>query len=81
MWDIAANTIDSVGSEIIYLYDFMYNPEVRVHLIDTPGFDDTSRLDRDILKDILHFMQELHIDNIQLSGIIYLHDLTVSVLN
>jgi len=59
----------------------MYTSEVRVHLIDTPGFDDTRISDTDILKDILHFMQELHIDNVQLSGIIYLHDLTVSVFN
>ena len=59
----------------------MYTPEVTVHLIDTPGFDDTDKSENDILKDVVYFMENLHKNNIKLSGIIFLHDLTVSAFN
>ncbi|KAK6539329.1 hypothetical protein TWF694_009562 [Orbilia ellipsospora] len=47
-----------------------------VHLIDTPGFDDTYRQDIDILKDIAFWLSTSYKENIQLSGIIYLHRIT-----
>ncbi|KAK0510090.1 hypothetical protein JMJ35_007484 [Cladonia borealis] len=33
-------------------WTFMYNPVLRVHLIDTPGFDDTNKKDVEVLRDI-----------------------------
>lgn len=68
-----------LGTEIIYQYDFMYNTGVRVHLIDTPGFDDTGKTETEVLKDLLRFLHELQIDKIKLSGILCLHNLAVSL--
>ncbi|KIM84813.1 hypothetical protein PILCRDRAFT_96579 [Piloderma croceum F 1598] len=52
----------------------------RVLLIDTPGFDDTSRSDTDILKMIAHFLSTTQViaarfykNGIRLSGVIYMH--------
>lgn len=44
-----------------------------VHLIDTPGFDDTNRSDTDVLRDISTWLSELYTEEIFLSGILYLH--------
>ena len=50
---------------------------LQVHLIDTPGFDDTNRSDSDVLKDLAYW---LGISNEkkknQLTGLIYLHPIT-----
>jgi hypothetical protein len=42
-------------------------------LIDTPGFDDTSRSNTDILKEIAGFFGNLYAKGLRLRGIIYLH--------
>jgi len=42
-------------------------------LIDTPGFDDTTRSDSDILKDIAACFCNLYDKGIKLNGLIYLH--------
>lgn len=47
-----------------------------VHLIDTPGFDDTSRSNIDILKEIAVCLNTLSINRIALSGLLYLHRIT-----
>ena len=47
-----------------------------MHLIDTPGFDDTYRKDIDVLKDITFWLSKAYEDNISLTGIIYLHRIT-----
>jgi len=44
-----------------------------VFLVDTPGFDDTSRSDAEILKEISFFLTTLHYKNVRLAGLIYLH--------
>ncbi|KAK0649737.1 P-loop containing nucleoside triphosphate hydrolase protein [Cercophora newfieldiana] len=44
-----------------------------VFLVDTPGFDDTSRPDAEILKEISFFLVMLHEKGVRLAGIIYLH--------
>ena len=33
-------------------YTFVYKDRYKMHLIDTPGFDDTQRKDIDVLKEI-----------------------------
>ncbi|KAB8217630.1 P-loop containing nucleoside triphosphate hydrolase protein [Aspergillus novoparasiticus] len=45
----------------------------RVHLIDTPGFDDTDLSDTEILKTIATYLQGEEGANIQLTGLLYLH--------
>lgn len=54
-------------------FHFMLTPNMRVHLIDTPGFDDTERKDIDILRDIAAYLGGTYQRDIRLSGIVYLH--------
>ncbi|KAH9925222.1 P-loop containing nucleoside triphosphate hydrolase protein [Fomitopsis serialis] len=48
----------------------------RVVLVDTPGFDDTLRPDREILTMIAKYMAELHWRGVKIKGVIYLHRIT-----
>jgi len=45
----------------------------RVHLVDTPGFDDTNVQDADILRVITMYLNTRQNQKVRLSGIIYLH--------
>ncbi|KAI9703440.1 MAG: hypothetical protein M1820_005913 [Bogoriella megaspora] len=45
-------------------------------LVDTPGFDDTLRLDVDVLRDVASWMAERYQSGTLLSGIIYLFPIT-----
>jgi len=54
----------------------MYSSEVRMNLIDTPGFDDTDLSEYEILTDLQYFVNMI---NIRLSGILFLHDAGVSI--
>jgi hypothetical protein len=47
-----------------------------LHLIDTPGFDDTHRSSADILKEIAWILGALYRENISLLGFVYLHRIT-----
>ena len=40
------------GTVDVEEYTFVYKDRYKVHLIDTPGFDDTQRKDIDVLKEI-----------------------------
>lgn len=51
----------------------MINDHVCVHLIDTPGFDDTSRSDVEVLQNIAVWLSDSFEQGTELSGIIYLH--------
>ncbi|KAJ9496627.1 hypothetical protein H2202_008000 [Exophiala xenobiotica] len=42
-------------------------------LMDTPGFDDTSRSDTEILREISSALTELYTRGVRLSGVLYLH--------
>ncbi len=44
-----------------------------MHLVDTPGFDDTLRSDADVLKEIAYWLSNAYVSNVRLSGIIYIH--------
>lgn len=44
-----------------------------VYLIDTPGFDDTSRSDSEVLREIAAWLTKSYADDMKLTGIIYLH--------
>lgn len=58
------------------IYTHHVTPERCVYLIDTPGFDDTSRSDTEVLKEVAFFFSQLYRKNVQLAGIIYLHRIT-----
>lgn len=63
------------GTLEVHEYQFVYRDK-RVHLIDTPGFDDTHRSDREVLDDIARWMGTAYSQDIKLSGIIYLQRIT-----
>lgn len=45
----------------------------RVFLVDTPGFDDSSRSDTEVLRELAAWLTATYARNIHLAGIIYLH--------
>ena len=47
-----------------------------VYFADTPGFDDSTRSDTDVLKNIVGWLGAMRERRIKLSGIIYLHRIT-----
>ncbi|KAN0099285.1 hypothetical protein V8E51_013060 [Hyaloscypha variabilis] len=47
----------------------MYNPVLRVHLIDPHGFDDAKRKDGEMLRDIIGWVSVINKQEIQLSGL------------
>ena len=56
-------------------YAFMFDDTTRVHLIDTPGFNDTDFTDYEILTEIAFWLSEAYTEKCLLSGIVYLHDI------
>ncbi|KAF2191640.1 hypothetical protein K469DRAFT_340270 [Zopfia rhizophila CBS 207.26] len=54
-------------------FDFLYSPSLRIHMIDTPGFDDTNKSDADILTDIADWLGRSYKQGVHLSGILFLH--------
>ncbi|ETS78914.1 hypothetical protein PFICI_08767 [Pestalotiopsis fici W106-1] len=49
---------------------------VNVYLIDTPGFDDTNRSDKEVLQELATWLGSSYQEHITLKGIIYLHRIT-----
>lgn len=44
----------------------------KIYLVDTPGFDDTYRSDSEILREVALWLNKAHMENVKLSGIIFL---------
>lgn len=61
------------GTQVVEDYSFTYNENLKIHLIDTPGFDDTNRKDSEVLKDVAGWLGVTYAKDIRLSGMIYLH--------
>lgn len=61
-----------LGTTKVGVYYFKYRG-VRIFLVDTPGFDDTTRSDSEVLKDIAFWLAAAYTKETQLAGIIYLH--------
>ncbi|KAH7253013.1 P-loop containing nucleoside triphosphate hydrolase protein [Fusarium solani] len=57
----------------VEVYSFTYRPGVRVHLVETPGFDDTNRQDAAVLGEISGWLSKTYTEQIYLSGILYFH--------
>ena len=51
----------------------MLHNSIRVHLLDTPGFDDTVRDDFTVLGEVADYLDTTYRNGILLRGIIYLH--------
>jgi GTP-binding protein EngB required for normal cell division len=68
------HSLNSCTSDI-GIYSFQYGDRT-VYLIDTPGFDDTSRSDTEILKEIAFFLAAIYSKKVRLAGIVYLHRIT-----
>lgn len=49
--------------------------KVKVHLIDTPGFDDTNRPDVEILQEIVYWLSSAYDNGFFLDGILYLYNI------
>ncbi|KAG2074216.1 hypothetical protein BDR04DRAFT_1115750 [Suillus decipiens] len=64
--------LESCTNEVQMSQPFMLDGK-RVVLIDTPGFDDTTKSDTDVLKMIAAYLQTMHKQEKLLSGVIYMH--------
>ena len=53
-----------------------HDDKLRVHLIDTPGFDDTHKSDTDILKDLASWLAQSYQRDERLSGVLFLHSIS-----
>ena len=51
-------------------------PKGTLHLLDTPGFDDTHKSETEVLREIAGYLSFAYKNQIRLSGIIYLHRIT-----
>jgi hypothetical protein len=69
-------TDQEAGTTEVGVYSFKYTENRTVYLIDTPGFDDTTRSDTDVLKDVAFFLSTIYTNKVHLAGIIYLHRIT-----
>ena len=61
----------------IQAYTFTHNNRT-IHLIDTPGFDDTNRSDSEVLRDLAFYLTSSYDNGFRLTGIIYLHPITAT---
>lgn len=57
----------------MHIYQCHLFADVKVFLIDTPGFDDSQRTDTQVLKEIANWMTKSFQSKKQLKGILYLH--------
>ncbi|CAL1717188.1 unnamed protein product [Somion occarium] len=69
---IVGDGLKSCTSEVAYSNEFVLDGR-RIILVDTPGFDDTTVSDTDILKLIALHLQTTYEQGVTLSGILYLH--------
>ncbi|KIK41731.1 hypothetical protein CY34DRAFT_189298 [Suillus luteus UH-Slu-Lm8-n1] len=64
--------LESCTNEVQTSQSFLLD-EKNVVLVDTPGFDDTTKSDTDVLKMIAAYLQTMHKQGKILSGVIYMH--------
>ncbi|KAL8755204.1 MAG: hypothetical protein Q9199_003812 [Rusavskia elegans] len=78
--DVFIAVMGSTGSgkstQEVSIHHFSYDDNTKVHLIDTPGFDDSDKSDFHVLTEIAAFLQTSYQDGLKLNGIIYLYRIT-----
>lgn len=62
-----------VETRLTDVYQFRHRDYGIIHLIDTPGFDDTYASDADVLREIASFLSSTYQSKVKLTGLIYLH--------
>src|SRR5205809_696574 len=60
------------GTPKVSSYAFQHNKFI-VHLVDTPGFNDTNKSDTDTLNEIAVWLAMTYRADVRLTGIVYLH--------
>jgi hypothetical protein len=63
-----------LGTSEIMAYK-MTHDDMTVHLIDTPGFNDTYKTEMEVLQEIAHWLADTYEQSTKLNGIIYLHSI------
>ncbi|XP_006459417.1 hypothetical protein AGABI2DRAFT_65890 [Agaricus bisporus var. bisporus H97] len=72
----AGNSLKTVTSQIQATRVRRQGHGDRIVLVDTPGFDDTTRSDMETLQIISDWLQKTYSKQVKLSGLIYLHRIT-----
>ncbi|KAK1640654.1 P-loop containing nucleoside triphosphate hydrolase protein [Colletotrichum phormii] len=67
--------LDSCTQDV-KVYQYAYSATCNIYLIDTPGFDDTYRTDKSVLRSLVAWLSLTYKNNIRLHGILYLHRIT-----
>lgn len=58
------------------VYQYVYSANRNIYLIDTPGFDDTYRTDKSVLRSLVAWLSLTYKNSIRLHGVLYLHRIT-----
>jgi hypothetical protein len=73
--------LTTAGTTEVSSYRCKTKSAENVHLVDTPGFDDTSIDIVDVLRDLSFTLIKLHGDELKLNGILYLHPVSMGRLD
>jgi hypothetical protein len=74
--ELGSSIADFLVTATSTVYSFVQPLGNKVQLIDTPGFNDTTVTDSDVLRDIVFMLTQTYHRGIRLAGIIYLHRIT-----
>lgn len=65
----------SLVTKVVQEYTFMLQSSIRVHLLDTPGFDNGERDDFKTLSEVAKYLRDIYGKRILLRGIIHMHNI------
>lgn len=64
------------GTREVDVYKCDYAPGTSFYLVDTPGFNDTSRTDKQVLQNITEWLGTTYKQGVKLNGIVYFHPIS-----
>ncbi|KAG5658581.1 hypothetical protein KAF25_010762 [Fusarium avenaceum] len=70
---VMGQTGSGKSTSVVDVYPYEVSQDSTVYLIDTPGFDDSSKSDTEVLEEIAMWLSDSYKNDIRLDGIIYLH--------